>query len=107
MFTVFSFKVAPLAGRLGDGGVGDVGSDRGGRLDAEEQHQQGGHQGAAAHPGHTDKEADAKAEEDDLGIRWEPSGARRLDEGRIPLFPFMTESVLKGAGKVAHRAFSP
>ena len=61
-------QVAPTARRLGDRGLGDVGADRGGRFDAEDEDQQGGHEGTATHPGHADQETHAEAEENDLWV---------------------------------------
>jgi hypothetical protein len=58
-------QVPPAARGLGDGAVEDVGADSGDRLDAEDQDQERGHQRAAAHAGHSDQQADAKAEDDD------------------------------------------
>jgi hypothetical protein len=60
--------VAPAADGLGDGGVEDVGADRGHRLHPEEEDQQRGHQAAAAHAGHADEGADAEAEEDQCRV---------------------------------------
>jgi len=59
--------VTPAAGRLRHRRVEDVGADRGGGLDAEQEDEKRRHQRTAAHPGHSDQEADTKAEEDD---RW-------------------------------------
>jgi hypothetical protein len=43
------------AERLEDGAVQDVRPDRIGRLEAEEDHEDGRQQSAAAHPGQTDE----------------------------------------------------
>ena len=48
------------AAALGDGGVDKVSAYRHRRLDAEDQHQDGRHQGAAADAGQTDDEADSE-----------------------------------------------
>ena len=61
-------EVAPAADRLGDRRVDDVGADRRGRLDPEDQDQQRRHQRASAHAGHTDEHADAQSEEDDCRV---------------------------------------
>jgi len=103
-------QMAPAAGGLGDRGVEDVGADRGHRLDPEQQDQQRRHQGAAAHAGHADEEADAEAEEDDRWIHWRfwGAGAAAWTKAAFPtLFPFMTESVLKGAATIAEAALFP
>ena len=47
-------------GDLGDAGVQKVGADRRRRMDAEQQHQQRSHQGAAADAGQADDAADQK-----------------------------------------------
>jgi hypothetical protein len=52
------------AAGLGDGCVQQVGADRRGRRDAEQQHQQGRHQGAAADAGDADDGADRETRED-------------------------------------------
>jgi len=57
--------VAPAADRLGDRGVEDVGADRGGRRNPEQQDQERSHQGTATHPGHADQDSDAEAEKKD------------------------------------------
>jgi len=61
-------EVPPGTDGLGDRRVEDVGADRGGRLDAEDEDQHRGHQRSAAHPGHADEHADAKSEDDDCRV---------------------------------------
>ena len=51
------------ADHLGQGGEPEVGADRRGRRDAEQQHQDRRHQRAAADAGHADDRADAEAGE--------------------------------------------
>jgi hypothetical protein len=46
---------------LGDRGVKKIGADRGRRVDAEQQHQQGSHQGAAADSRETHDSAHGKS----------------------------------------------
>src|SRR3954464_3880965 len=60
--------MAPAADGLGDRRVEDVGADRGGGLDPEDEDQQRRHQRAAAHAGHTDEYADAQSEKDDCRV---------------------------------------
>ncbi|MNE86852.1 hypothetical protein D3C80_1839850 [compost metagenome] len=50
---VLVFAMHPHAAGFGDGGVEQVGTDGGGRADAEPE-KDGGHQGAAADAGHAD-----------------------------------------------------
>lgn len=48
------------AAGLGDRRIEQIGADRGGRMDAEEQYQQRCHQGAATDAGQTDNAANDK-----------------------------------------------
>ncbi|HKH41617.1 MAG TPA: hypothetical protein VKA41_07145 [Solirubrobacterales bacterium] len=100
-------QVAPAPGGLGDRRVEDVGADRGGGLDPEDQDQERRHQRSTAHAGKSDQEADADAEEDDRWIHGVlPWGGRLVDEAFPTLFPFMTETVLKGSRHHSgHRLF--
>ena len=60
--------VLPRAGDLGDGGVGDVGADRHGRLEAEEEDQDRRHERAAAHAGEADEEADQQSGDAEIAV---------------------------------------
>jgi hypothetical protein len=53
--------VTPTPGRLGDGGIEQVGADGRGRGDAEHHHQQRRHQRAASHAGDADDGAHQQA----------------------------------------------
>ena len=55
------------AAGLGNCGIEEVGADRGDRVDSEYQHQQRGHQRAAADAGHANQSADNKARQDERG----------------------------------------
>jgi hypothetical protein len=51
----------PAPGRLGDGGIEEVGADRHLRGNAETRDEQGRHQRAAADAGQPDEQADGEA----------------------------------------------
>ncbi len=70
--------VLPGAGDLGDGGVGDVGADRHGRLEAEDEDQHRRHERAAAHAGEADEEADQQAGEAEVAV--EVLAERQVDD---------------------------
>ena len=61
-------QVPPCARGLGDGAVEDVRPHGRHRLDPEQEDQERRHQGAAAHAGHADQEADPEPEDDDYRI---------------------------------------
>ena len=56
------------AAGLGRGGIEQVGADGGRRVNAEQENQERGHQRAAAHACHSDKQADAESRSDIKGI---------------------------------------
>ena len=61
----------PVTGRaegLEDGTMEDVGADRDGGLEAEEEDEHRGHQRAAPHAGHADEEADQEPGHGELRI---------------------------------------
>jgi len=66
-----STVLAPVlvgADGLRDGAIGEVGADRGERIDAEHEDEQRRHQRAAADPGHPHEHADAQPEDDQNGV---------------------------------------
>ena len=62
--------------------VEQVGPDRGGGVDAEEEDQQRGHQRATANPGHADQQADAKARDRKKQVDRVDHGADAVGTGR-------------------------
>ena len=59
----FHMALAPMGNGstgFGNGGVEEIGPHGRCRVDAEQQHQQGGHQRAAANAGESDDDADCK-----------------------------------------------
>ena len=89
--------VHPAAQRLGQRGIQQIGADRRRGRDAEEQHQQRGHQRPAADAGHPDDQPDQKAGNCDIANPFDRTPDIHAHDGahsRLAVFIFLNTFML-------------